>query len=143
MGARALLAAGDDLADHVGVQRTRAFFGKLIRLAAARRLSCDHAENLRDDVAGTLDRHGIADANVEPLDLFLVVQGGVLHNHAADRHRLELGDRRQRAGAADLDLDVLEHGGRVLGGKFMRDRPARRLRETKPSRSCQSSRSTL
>ncbi len=60
---------------------------------------------------------GVADADVDAvadrlavgadaLDVILVVQRGVLHHHAADRHRLELGDRRQRAGAADLDVDV-------------------------------------
>ena len=48
----------------------------------------------------------------------------VLHDHAADADRLELCDRRQRAGAADLDLDVAHHRRRLLGGEFVRDRPA-------------------
>ena len=42
----------------------------------------------------------------DALDLVRVVQRRVLHDDAADADRLELGDRRQRAGAADLDLDV-------------------------------------
>ena len=74
-------------------------------------------------------RHRVADAHVEPRDLLGVVQRRVLHHDAADRHRLELGDRRQRAGAADLDFDVLDDGGRLLGRKFVRDRPARRARD--------------
>ena len=57
------------------------------------------------------------------------MQRRVLHHDAADRHRLELGDRRQRAGAADLDLDGLDDGGRLLGGELVRDRPARTARD--------------
>ena len=125
MGARALGAAGDDLAHHVGVQRARALFRKLIGLGAARALVEDDAEHLRNDVAGALDGHRVADADIEPLDLLFVVQGRVLHHDAAHRHRLELGDRRQRAGAADLNLDVLDDGRRLLGREFVRDRPAR------------------
>ena len=72
--------------------------------------------------------HRVAFAHVEPRDLAGIVQRGVLHHDAADGDRLELGDRRERAGAADLDLDVLDDGGRLLGREFMRDRPARRAR---------------
>ena len=35
-------------------------------------------------------------------------------------------DRRQRAGAADLDADVLQHGHRLFRGELPGDRPARR-----------------
>ena len=42
---------------------------------------------------------------------------------------LQLGDRGQRAGAADLDLDRLDDGRRALGGKLVRDRPARAARD--------------
>src|SRR5580692_4762349 len=127
-GTRALGAAGDDLAHHVGVQRARAYSRKLIRLGAARALVEDDAEHLRNDVAGALDGHRVADADIEPLDLLFVMQRCVLHHDTADRHRLELGDRRQRTGAADLNLDVLDDGGRLLGGEFVRDRPARAAR---------------
>ena len=94
----------------------------------AARLVEHDLDHLRDDVAGALDRHRVADPHVEPLDLVLVVQRRVLHHHAADRDRLELGDRRQRAGAADLDLDVAHDGRRLLGGELVRDRPARAAR---------------
>ena len=50
-----------------------------------------------------------------------------LRDHdAADRDRLQLGDRRQRAGAADLDRRSLEHRLGLLGRELVRDRPARR-----------------
>ena len=40
--------------------------------------------------------------------LVLVVQGRVADRRAADEHRLELGHRRQLAGAADLDVDAAQ-----------------------------------
>jgi hypothetical protein len=57
------------------------------------------------------------------------VQRDVLHDHAADADRLELADRRKRAGAADLDLDIPQHGHGALGRELMRDGPARRARD--------------
>ena len=109
------------------------FLREFVRLCAARTLVLDDAEHLRNDVAGALDLHGVADAHVEPRDLVGIVQRGVLHHDAADGDRLELGDGGEKAGAADLDLDVLDDGGGLLGGEFMRDRPARRARhETEP-----------
>ena len=121
---RALFAGRRRLAHHLGMQRTRAFFRKRIFFYTTRFIR-HHAKNLRNDVAGALDAHRIADAHVEPLDLVGIVQGRVLHHDAADGDRFELGDRRQRAGAADLDLDVLDDRGRLLGREFVRDRPAR------------------
>ena len=60
------------------------------------------------------------------LDVVLVVQGRARHHDAADGHRLELGDRRQRAGAPDLDPDRAHHGLGLLGRELVGDRPARR-----------------
>ena len=55
------------------------------------------------------------------------------HHNAANRDRLQPCDRRQRAGASDLDVDVDEFGNRLLCREFMRRRPARRARaETEP-----------
>src|SRR6201999_251013 len=47
-----------------------------------------------------------------------------LNDDAADADRLELADGRERADAADLDLDVAQHGHGALRAKFVRDRPA-------------------
>jgi len=66
-------------------------------------------------------------------DVILVVQRDVLHDDAADADRFELADRRERAGASDLDLDIPEHGHGALGRELVGDRPARRPRhEPKP-----------
>ena len=56
------------------------------------------------------------------------MQGRIRQHDAADRHRLKLGDRRERAGATDLDLDRLDDRCRLFGRKFMGDGPARRAR---------------
>ena len=99
-----------------------------IGLRAGRPLVQHDREDLRNDVAGALHDDRVADAHVLARDLVLVVQGGVGDDDAADRHGLELGDRRQRAGASDLDLDRLDDRRRLFGGKLMRGRPARRAR---------------
>src|SRR5262249_21267441 len=96
---------------------------------ALRPLTLNHPDNLRNDVAGALDDHRVSDAHVFPRDFVLIMQRGVLHPAAANGHRLELGDRRQRSGAADLDLDVPQDRGRLLGGEFVGDGVARRARD--------------
>ena len=104
-----------------------AFFG---------RLSSTYVNDLRNHVAGALDNDGVANADIaalaqrltvaaDTLDVILVVQRDVLHDDAADADRLELADRRERAGATNLDLDVVEHGDGALGRELVRDRPAR------------------
>src|SRR5207244_13389615 len=95
---------------------------------------------LWNHVAGALDHDGVADADVAALaqllavaadtpDVILIVQRDVLHDDAADPDRLELADRRERSGAADLDLDIAQHGHGALGREFVRDGPARRARD--------------
>src|ERR1700756_280625 len=137
--ARALFAGCGFLAHDVGVQRTRALLRELKLFCALRSLVDDDVDDLRDHVAGALDHHGVADPDIAPLaqhlalvadalDVVLIVQRHVLHDDAADADRLELADRRERTGAADLDLDVAQHGHGALGREFMRDRPARRAR---------------
>src|SRR5467141_2851508 len=137
-GARALLAGRGLLAHHLGMQRARTFRRKVILLFPTR-LVRYYVNNLRNDVAGALDDHGVADPDIAALaqffamaadapDVILVVQRDVLHDDAADADRFELADRRERAGASDLDLDIPEHGHGALGRKLVRDRPARRAR---------------
>ena len=48
----------------------------------------------------------------------------LVDDDAADRHRLQPRHRRQRSGAADLDVDAFQDRHRLLGGKFVRGRPA-------------------
>ena len=95
-----------------------------------RRPLLDHdAEHLRDDVAGALDAHGVADPHVLAGDLVLVVERRIGDDDAADGHRLEPRHRGQRPGAADLDVDAVQDRGRLLGRELVRRRPARAARD--------------
>ena len=102
-------------------------------LGPAREIDVD---DLRDDVAGALHRHRVADPEIlaladrlavgaDALDVVLVVERGVGDDHAADGDRLEARHRCQRPGAADLDVDAAKDGLRLLGGELVGDRPAR------------------
>ena len=89
----------------------------------------DDADHLGNDIAGTTHDHRVADAEAAlALDFVGVVQSRVGHRNAADEHRLQTRHRRQRAGAADLDVDRLDHGQRFLRRIFVRHRPARLAR---------------
>jgi hypothetical protein len=57
-------------------------------------------------------------------DLVGIVQGGVGDGDAADEHRLELGHRGHGAGAADLELDVLQRRHLLLGRELVGGGPA-------------------
>ena len=91
----------------------------------ARLVASQVFDHLRDDVAGALDAHAVADAQAEPCDLVAVVERDVGDDDAADADGLEAPDRRQLAGAADLDVDRFERGLGFLGREFVRERPAR------------------
>ncbi len=95
-------------------------------VASVRPLLRHAAQDLRDHVAGALQHHGVADAHVLAGDLVLVVQAGALHQHAADIHRLQFRHRGQRAGAAHLDADILQHCRCLFGRELPGDRPAGR-----------------
>ena len=86
------------------------------------------ADDFGDHVAGAAHDHGVANAHVQSRDLIGVVQGRTGDDDAAHLHRLQSGDRRGGAGAADLDLDRLQHCGLLLRRKFVRDGPTRRTR---------------
>ena len=86
-------------------------------------------DDLRDHVARALDDHPVAGAHAEAADLVAVVERDVRDDDAADGDRGEPPHGGQLARAADLDVDGFQSGLRAFGGKFMRDRPARRLRD--------------
>ena len=57
------------------------------------------------------------------------MQGGIAHRDAADEHRRQPRHRRHGAGAADLELDRLDHRQFFLRRKLVRNRPARCARD--------------
>ena len=80
-----------------------------------------HIRDLGDHVPRTVDLHPVADADilavadtgpltVEPFDIILVMERRIRDNDAPHGHRLQPRHRRQRAGAADLNGDILQPG---------------------------------
>ena len=97
---------------------------KFIRATLAVALLNQHTHNLRDNITGALNDHTIANANIFASNLICIMQRRILHHDTADRYRLQLGDRRQRARAPDLNINIIELGGGLFGREFMRDSPA-------------------
>ena len=130
------------LADELRVAR-RAVLGHLPRLGALRALLEDDPDDLGDDVAGLVQQHGVADAHVLACDLVLVVQRAAAHRRAGDERRLEHGDRRHRAGASHLHVDVEHLRSRAPpAGTCTRSPSAVRARSC-PSSACSASDATL
>jgi hypothetical protein len=83
------------------------------------------ADHLRDHLARALDLHAVADPQVLVGDEREVVQRRQLHRRAADLHRLQHGERVDRAGAADVHLDVEQRRLGDVGRELARHRPTR------------------
>ncbi len=83
------------------------------------------AHHLRYHVAGPLEDHVVAGADVLAVDVVLVVQRGALHRDAADKGRSEHRERREHAGATHVDLDAVQPGDHRGGRELEGDRPAR------------------
>ena len=83
------------------------------------------ADDLGNHVARATHDDRVADAHVLASGLVFVVQRGVGHRHAADKHRRQFGNRRELAGAADLDLDRQHLRQLLLRRVLVRHRPTR------------------
>ena len=82
--------------------------------------------DLGNDVARLVHDDGVALAHVFAADLVDVVQRGARDGGAGDRHRIELRDRREHAGAAHLNANLAQDGLLFLGRELKGDSPARR-----------------
>ena len=71
-----------------------------------------------------MDDDGVAEAQVEALDLVHVVERRVGDGHTPNEHGLELGHRRDGAGASHLELHVVQRGARLLRWILVGDGPA-------------------
>mmetsp|Transcript_9594 Transcript_9594/g.33713 ORF Transcript_9594/g.33713 Transcript_9594/m.33713 type:complete len:309 (-) Transcript_9594:604-1530(-) len=118
-GGRATAGAGFRERPGVKVARRRVLVGSKPR------------RNLRDDVARALHEHDAVHSGAaeRPSQSRLVVQARRLDGHAADLDGLHERDRRERAGAADCDLDANKARGLAghVGVELVRDGAARRL----------------
>ena len=82
--------------------------------------------DLGNHVTRLVHDDGVALAHVLATDLVDVVQRGARDGGASDRHRIELCDRREHAGAAHLDANLAQDSLLFLGRKLKGDSPARR-----------------
>jgi hypothetical protein len=98
------------------------------RLGAVARID-DRAHHLGDDVAGTLEHDRVADPQVLAPDLVDVVERRVAHGRPADEDRGDMRDRGHGAGPPDVDADLLELRGHLLGRELVGGRPARGARD--------------
>ena len=83
--------------------------------------------HLGNDLAGFLDDHGVAHADVLAGDLVGIVQGRSLHGRAGQPNRSQVGHGRQLARLTDLNADARDLGDRLLGLVLECDGPARAL----------------
>ena len=83
--------------------------------------------HLRDDVAGLANHHRVADPDILLPQVILVMQGGPADRGTGHLDGLEQGERRDGAGTADIDHDVQDLGGLLLGRIFVGDLGARRF----------------
>ena len=83
-----------------------------------------HLHNRRNDLAGLFDQNHVADADVLALDFLLVVQSRPGDGAARNKNRFQLGNRRERSRAADLNRDVEQLRFGPLRLVFVGNRPA-------------------
>ena len=82
--------------------------GEVEALRGCQTLFRDNAHDLRDDVAGALHDDRVAGADVLAFNFVCIVQSSTADDDTADSDWLQLCDRCERAGAADLYRDVVQ-----------------------------------
>ncbi len=68
----------------------------------------DHAHDFGYDVPGSPDHHGVTGAHILARYLIHVVQRSAAHRDSPHEYRLQAGDRGERAGASDLEVNRLQ-----------------------------------
>ena len=111
------------LVDH-GAAAHGADLGHLPVDRIGRTLVEHRAHDLGNHVARLVHDDGVALAHVFATDLVDVVQRGARDGGAGDRHRVELGDRREHTGATHLDANFAQDGLLFLGRELKGDGPA-------------------
>ena len=106
---------------HSGRSTDRARVRHMPDLAAA---ILHHAQDLRDDIPCPLDFDRIAGFHAKAFNFVFIVKRCIRNHDAANRNRGQARDRRQRACAADLNVDSIKQGRCLLGRKFVCDGPA-------------------
>ena len=80
---------------------------------------------MRGGPGTTLEQDAVIDLDSEARDLVFVMKGRPAHRHAGNLGGPQPRHRRRRTRAADVDLDVFDHGFRLFGRELERQRPPR------------------
>ena len=106
-----LAAGGGDHVERLGPDRPQILY---------------HGDDSGNDVTAFLDDDRVSDTDVLATDFLFVVQRSAADGGAVDKHWLQLGHRRESAGAAYLNGDGVQPGLRLLRRVLVGHRPARR-----------------
>ena len=93
----------------------------------SRALFRHHAQHLRNNLSGLIDKHPVADADILRADKILIMQGCTTDDTAAQLHRRQHCRRRQHARASHAPVDILQRRFGLLRRIFISRRPARVL----------------
>ena len=93
----------------------------------SRALFRHHAQHLRNNLSGLIDKHPVADADILRADKILIMQGCTADNAAAQLHRRQHCRRRQHSCASHAPVDILQRRFCLLRRIFISRRPARVL----------------
>ncbi len=130
----AFLTLAVGFAQDFGLQRARTDDRKFIRSGIGGTFTQFDTNDLRDDIAGALDAHHVADMDILARDLVGIVQGDIGHHHATDIDRLQPRHWRKRSHAADLNINGGQTRQGLLSRKLVGNGPARRARhEAQPA----------
>ncbi len=100
-------------------------FGKKDLPLGAGSFFLNRHDDFRNDVSGPLDKHGVTDFELFPMHFSFIVQGGATDHNATNPHRIEHGNRGDRAGASDIEVNVKQAGRGLRGREFPGKSPAR------------------
>ena len=87
-----------------------------------------YANDMRDDLTGFLDHHGIAHADILSLNLFGVVQTGTRNRSPGKLHGFQICDRRDGSSFSNLYGDRIQPRDRFIPLPFVGGCPARTFR---------------
>jgi len=81
-------------------------------------------QDVGDHFAGAFDQDRVSGVDAEALDFVHIMERGFRDGDAADLHRLENGEGREDAGAADADFNLLQDRRFLVSLIFVSDCPA-------------------
>src|ERR1700751_5286205 len=87
----------------------------------------DDFNDLRDDVAASLDLDGVSDSYSQSVNLVGVVQSSARNRGPPDQYRRQDGDWGNLAGSTDLKVDVSQLCCCCAGGELVGNCPSRRF----------------